>query len=128
MNKLLLVICLILCFSVTANAAHLHKEKEYQVAWCKQAKGVQEFKLDDAARVDCLTAEYAIEFDFAPKWGESIGQALYYGIKTDMKPAVVLIMEDEENEQQFYNRLKEVADKYGIKIWTMTPKDIEPNK
>lgn len=108
----------------TSFAAHQHKEKDYQDAWCKEANGQQEYRLDDAARVDCLTAEYAIEFDFAPKWGESIGQALYYGIKTNKKPGVVLIMEDEEKEGHFFNRLKTVADKYGITIWIMTQKDL----
>lgn len=108
-----------------AFAAHDHKEKEYQDAWCSKAKGVQEYKLDDKARVDCLTEEYAIEFDFAPKWAESVGQALYYGIKTGKTPGVVLIMEDEENEGQHMDRLKAVADKYKIKVWKMTPEELK---
>ena len=37
---------------------------------------------------------YAVEFDFAEKWAEAVGQALYYALKTGKKPAVVLIMED----------------------------------
>ena len=43
-------------------------------------------------RVDCLTKDYAIEFDFANKWAESVGQSLYYAHMTKKKPAVVLIM------------------------------------
>lgn len=106
----------------TAYAAHDHKEKEYQNAWCAKESGVTEYVLDDLARVDCLTDEYAIEFDFAPKWAEAIGQALYYSIKTGKKPGVVLIKKTEEpkNEQ----RLKTVADRYGIKVWIMLPGDI----
>lgn len=112
----------------TAQAAHQYKEKEYQDAWCSKVKGQTEYKLDDNARVDCLTEEYAIEFDFAPKWGESIGQALYYGLKTGKTPGVVLIMEDEANEGQFFTRLKMVADKYQIKVWKMTGDDLKSEK
>lgn len=52
-----------------------------------------EYKLEDNTRVDCLTPDYAVEFDFASKWAESIGQSLYYAQKTKRKPAVVLIMQ-----------------------------------
>ena len=82
-----------------ASAGRLHKERVYQEKWCGQAGGTQEVTLkadqiekskwvtglDDtpsqnrfrySGRVDCLTAHYAIEFDFADKWAEAIGQAL----------------------------------------------------
>ena len=48
----------------------------------------------DMTRVDCLAKDYAIEFDFAKKWAESIGQSLYYAKMTGKKPAVVLILTD----------------------------------
>lgn len=117
-------ILLFVCIRTT-QAAHLYKEKLYQDAWCAAYSGQTEYKLDDNARVDCLTEEYAIEFDFAPKWGESIGQELYYGIKTGKTTGVVLIMEDEDNEGQFFTRLKTVADKYKIKVWKMTPDELK---
>jgi hypothetical protein len=43
-------------------------------------------------RVDCLSKDYAIEFDFAKKWAESIGQSLYYSKLTGKSPAIVLIL------------------------------------
>jgi hypothetical protein len=104
-------------------AAHLHKEKVYQEAWCAKAGGVMEYRLDDGTRVDCLTDEYAIEFDFAPKWAESIGQALYYAERTGRKPGVVLIMEG-DGEDRFLKRLNAVADRYQIKVWTTLPADL----
>ncbi len=100
---------------VPARAAHIHQEKVYQAAWCAQAGGITEYLLDDGARVDCLTDEYAIEFDFGPKWAESIGQALYYGIRTGRKPGVVLILENEH--PQFERRLLTVVTFYGISVW-----------
>lgn len=81
-----------------------------------------EYTLDDGARVDCLTDEYAIEFDFAPKWAESIGQALYYAEKTGKKPGVVLILE-KAGEERFLKRLETVAKTHGITVWTMTNDD-----
>ena len=118
MKKLL--IFLIWCLALPVQAKHLHREVEYQTYWCSQHGGVMEYELPDKARVDCLTKEYAIEFDFAYKWAESIGQSLYYAMMTDRKPAVVLIMENPEHEQQYLKRLKTVAEKYGITVFTMT--------
>lgn len=68
-------------------------EAYYVTNWCHPDFGKREFMLWDKTRVDCLTKDYAIEFDFAKKWAESAGQALYYGKMTGKKPAVVLILE-----------------------------------
>ncbi len=43
--------------------------------------------------VDILTDEHAIEVEFAGKWKQSIGQALWYGLQTGKKPGIVLIKE-----------------------------------
>ena len=108
-------------------AKHKHLEKEYQTAWCNAHNGIMEYKLDDNTRVDCLTNEYAVEFDFASKWAESIGQSLYYALKTDLKPAVVLIMEKPAKDLKYLNRLYQVSNKFGITVYTMS--DIEtPDK
>ena len=67
-------------------------EKYYQDQWCTSDFGRKEVVLTDMTRVDCVTKDYAIEFDFAKKWAESIGQSLYYSKMTGKKPAVVLIL------------------------------------
>ena len=115
-----LSIALLLFAVTTANAKHLKPEREYQTAWCNQVSGVTEYRLPDRTRVDCLTDGYAIEFDFAPKWAESIGQALYYGIRTDRQAGVVLIME-KETDERYLQRLLPVAQQHGITVWTMGP-------
>ncbi len=92
MKKLILTFLFIL-ITLPVQAAHQYKEKDYQEVWCKQAEGITEYVLDDGARVDCLTDKYAIEFDFAPKWAEAVGQSLYYALKTGKKPSIVLILE-----------------------------------
>lgn len=67
-------------------------EAFYVEQWCTPSFGWKEFRLWDMTRVDCLTKDYAIEFDFAKKWAEGVGQALYYAEMTHKKPAVVLIL------------------------------------
>lgn len=102
--------------------AHNHPEKYYQDRWCEKHQGATEYVLKDHTRVDCLTDKYAIEFDFAPKWAESIGQALYYAEMTGRRPGVVLIMEN-QGDERYKARLQRVSDRYGLTVWTMGPND-----
>ena len=67
-------------------------ESFYVNQWCSPEFGRREALLWDMTRVDCLTKDYAIEFDFAKKWAESAGQSLYYAKMTGKAPAVVLIL------------------------------------
>lgn len=67
-------------------------EAYYQNQWCTSDFGRKEAILWDMTRVDCLAKDYAIEFDFAKKWAEAIGQSLYYSKMTGKKPAIVLIL------------------------------------
>lgn len=92
--------------ALPAGAKHIYQEKVYQAHWCKAKGGVMEYKLDDATRVDCLLPTMAVEFDFAKKWAECIGQALYYGQKTKRTPACVLIMENPEKDFKYLRRLR----------------------
>lgn len=84
---------------------HKYKEADYVNAYCN---GKIEHVLPHSnTRVDCLTDTYAIEFDYAPKWEEAIGQALYYAKVTDRKPAVAVIMKSWLDEK-YVNRIIEV--------------------
>lgn len=118
---------LLLCaVSTGVEAAHSFPEKVYQEQWCAEHGGVTEYRLDDLARVDCLTDEYSVEFDFGRKWAESIGQALFYAEKTGKRPGVVLILESRDDDR-YLKRLQTVAARYGITTWTMTPHGLLPN-
>jgi len=112
----LLVFLSILLFSLSAQAKNPHVESWYQQRWCDAQGGEVEVRLPDGARVDCLTEEYAVEFDFGKKWAESIGQSLYYSMITWRKPAVVLIV-DQGKEKRFMRRLEYVASKIGITVF-----------
>ena len=112
----ILLIFLILLIPSTADAALFFNERHYQTQWCEQWHGQEEYKLEDGTRVDCLTTNYAVEFDFAKKWAESIGQSLYYGLMTGKKPAIVLIIE-KPSDFIYYNRIKEICAIHGITLW-----------
>ncbi len=100
------LIGLILCIAPSALAKRLYPEKAYQKLWCDKRGGIIEYKLNDSTRVDCLLPTLAVEFDFANKWAECIGQALYYGQKTNRTPACVLIMENPEKDKKYLRRLR----------------------
>jgi len=89
------------------------KEAYYVNQWCGDI-GQQEVVLWDSTRVDCLTKDYAIEFDFAKKWAESVGQALYYSKMTGKKPAVTLILTDLK-DYRYVKRVERLEN--GIQIF-----------
>lgn len=89
-------------------------ESYYQSQWCTSDFGRKEVVLWDMTRVDCLSKDYAIEFDFAKKWAESIGQALYYSKLTGKAPAVVLILTS-PTDYKYVKRIERLDN--GIKIF-----------
>lgn len=123
--KYVLVLALLIFLSVPALAKHLHKESVYQMHWCSANRGLTEYILDDKTRIDCLTQTHAIEFDFANKWAESIGQSLYYGLKTQRTPGIVLIIENPEKDGKYVKRLEQVANKFGITYWLMYSAELD---
>lgn len=78
--------------------------------------GVVEYRLPDDSRVDILTDKHAVEVDWAYKWPEGIGQALYYSIMTNRKPAVLLLA-DMPADNRFVNRCYVVCSARGIDLW-----------
>lgn len=126
MKKFLFIFVFIIAIMPTyaQSKGHKYLEKDYQNVWCKANGGSLEVVLFDNARVDCVTPDYAIEFDFAKKWGEAIGQSLYYGAVLNKKSGVVLIMENGTTDKKYLDRLSMVAKKHNITIWTVTPQYI----
>ncbi len=118
------LVSLLSLITIAPACAHCYPEKIYQSYWCKINNGQTEVSLYDKTRVDCITEDYAIEFDFANKWAESVGQALYYAFCTGKKPGIVLIIEDYRKDLKYLMRLKIITKKYNIKVWTITPEDI----
>ena len=110
-----IVLHVVVLWELTGYAKRLQPEQYYQVMWCTDHKGQTEVVMEDRTRVDCLTATHAIEFDFASKWAEAIGQSLHYGLMTGKRPAIVLIME-KPNKTHYWYRLKNIINKYKLLI------------
>lgn len=121
MRKIVNSIIFILIFSfvsLPSNAARFYKESYYQNEWAQKWNGVCEYKLPDGTRVDVLTKNYAVEFDFAKKWAEAVGQALHYGRMTGKRPAIVLIIE-QPSDFKYYRRLRPICKEHNITLWYM---------
>jgi hypothetical protein len=115
-KKLIITVIFLICSLPTLSyAKHLHPEKYYQQKWCSEQSGQTEFALPDKTRCDCLTGTHAIEFDFAEKWAEAIGQSLYYSSQTGKKAGIVLILE-KEKDKKYLDRLNTTIRHYGLPV------------
>ena len=129
MKKFLIIITLILFLNIQVQAARLHSESSYQKAYCSQIPNAQmEYVTNNNARVDCLTDIYAIEFDFASKYDEGLGQALVYSYFTGKKPKIVLIVEKPKKELKYLEKVKDTALLHNVEIEIVTPKILKTNK
>ena len=126
MQRILQIILIVTFLSVSVQAKRLNPESYYQNLWCNEQKGQVEYELEDLTRVDCLLEDKAVEFDFANKWAECIGQSLYYGIKTNRTPVCALIME-KESDIRYLKRIEEVSKQTGIEIIKIVPKNTVTN-
>lgn len=101
---------------------HNHNESSYQHAWCSAHNGIDEYQNKDFTRVDCLTQQHAVEFDFANKWAECIGQAEHYAYMTGERGMCVLILDGMDWEKQlvYYNRVKKLGKIHNFDVEYMT--------
>jgi hypothetical protein len=97
-----------------------HPEKWYQELWCRGQGGQIEVVLSDRTRCDCLTANYAIEFDFGSNWAEAIGQSIYYSLQTEKRAGIVLILENMK-DRNYWIRLNTTIQHFNlpIDIWNV---------
>ena len=111
-----IVVMAVIIFSCDeAHAKRLHPEAHYQEIWCEYI-GEVEVILDDDTRVDCLTDTHAIEFDFANKWAEAIGQSLHYSVMTGKRAGIVIIVEDIQKDSKYIWRLFNIIAKKNLSI------------
>lgn len=125
--KTITLVVAILVFPAIGFAAHAHREKWYQDRWCDERGGQLEVTLPDSTRIDCLTENNAIEFDFAKKWAEGLGQALHYGALTGKRAGVVLILENPK-DQEYFRRLKSTVERLDLPVDVWTTKWAKPSK
>lgn len=112
---------IILIYGLFALDATGQRPEAYYVDWLNAHyfHGEKEVVLD-GGRADIVNETYAIEVEKAPKWKNSIGQALWYGLQTNKKPGIVLIMEN--IQQRNYGIMLQSALDYAgigdkIRVW-----------
>ena len=105
---------LLLCTCVRAQT-----ESQYIQALATHLKGEQEVTVP-GGRVDILNQEYAIEVERAPKWKNSIGQAIWYGLQTNKKPGIILLVENSGQRKyaiQLGSALQYAGLEDRVKVW-----------
>ena len=122
MKRFLFILLFLFTFN-SAQAKHLYPEADYQNAWCSKNGGILEYKNPDETRVDCLTKTHAVEFDFAKKWAESVGQAEHYALMTGKTGKVILIIETPK-DFKYLERVKKLAKKHHFDVEYVTPEII----
>lgn len=104
---------------------HTQSEKAYINQYCETVYQGKSEVVIDGGRVDCLTDEYVIEFEFIDKWKEAIGQSLFYALKTNKKPAIVALMESYRKttalDRKDLEKLKFVCKAYDIEVFVINP-------
>lgn len=75
-----------------------------------------EVRLWDLTRVDMLTDDLAFEVDWAPKWAEGVGQALFYARMTEKRPALFILVKDLKKERHFLHRARIACDAGGVSL------------
>jgi len=76
-----------------------------------------EVTLWDNTRVDLLTPTEAIEVDWPQKYAEAVGQATWYAIATNRRPAVILLVRDLDREARHIYRATAVCRELDIKLY-----------
>lgn len=122
MRKKSLLLLMALCLASQVNAANTTPEENersqevfYVKSWCEAHNGVQFFNFKEMTRIDCLTETEAIEFDWAHKWYEAIGQSLYYGMLSWKQPAIVLIV-GHDMDNKFVERAARTIEYYKLPV------------
>lgn len=103
--KTIIFICLVLTSGPILAQNKLYEE-DYQHAANRKmfdSKGLIEYKYrdedDNLSKVDILLPNEAIEVDFAKKRDEAIGQACRYSIATERRPAILLIVKNQRDQE-----------------------------
>lgn len=81
--------------------------------------GDTEVRLENRSRIDCKEKHYAIEYDWAYKWAECIGQALEYGRMTGLRSACALIIK-QPTDMFYVEKMSMVISHYGLPITVFT--------
>ncbi len=126
MHKIIGFLLLFLLLTTTI-IAQKTSERSYAKRIAEKLGGELEVSVQ-SGRVDILNETHAIEVEFARKWKNSIGQALWYGLQTGKTPGIVLILEEDHKDYKYSVQLQSTLATFGlqdsVKVW-LWPNDFE---
>ena len=100
-----------------------HPESYYREQLCgPRWKGIANYGLSDGSSADCVNMQMAIRIAYADQWQEAIGQALHYGRKTGLRPAVALIIEQPQ-DRKFLRLLTDLRKHYSLELRILVVED-----
>lgn len=121
---------LLIVLIMVAAAYSRASEARYVEDLAPRFNGRTEVRLWDGTRADIINNVAAIEVDWAPKWAEGIGQALYYAQLTGKKPILVLLAVRGQNERHIY-RAQTAGARAGVTVlveWVQAPRRPDPRR
>ena len=86
--------------------------------WSRYVETVKdvEVRLPDGSRVDYLGPRDAIEIDWAAKWAEGLGQALFYAEVTGKRATLILLVKDWDRDLKYVNRCLTAATDLDVRV------------
>ncbi|MBI9082119.1 MAG: hypothetical protein JEZ11_00895 [Desulfobacterales bacterium] len=115
-----IAVLIALLVPAAAQADRKHPKRWYQDRWCAKYFGENTVTVSDV--YDCLSEKYVIEFDYADRWYESIGEALHYAMQTGKRAGIVLIME-KEKDVKYWVKLNKTIGHYRLPIDTWSTQE-----
>jgi len=93
-------------------AAERHEIQRLAVKYGAEA----EVELADGTRCDLLAPGIAWEVDWADKWYQGIGQALYYGLRAARTSGLILLTDEPGRDWRLLVRAAETCGRHGIEF------------
>ncbi len=98
--SILILLALITTFSTAFSQSKDWNENEHADFIQQLIGGEREYSVE-SGRIDLLTEEYAFEVEWANKWKDAIGQAIWYGLQTNKKSGIILILKSKEDYKYY---------------------------
>ena len=77
----------------------------------------RERQIWDKTRVDLLTADLALEVDWAHKWAEAFGQSDWYAFNFRRKRGVCILSEDFKADANYIYKAQVICALRGVEFW-----------
>lgn len=110
-------------FSAQVLASSNFTEPDYVDHYCPTISDEYQIEhiMEDQTRIDCSTPTEAIEFDYAKKWYECIGQALHYSRLTGKAPVCALIVDKTSSlEKEKVDRARKTVEHFDLPVRILT--------